>query len=180
MPMGSPYVRENLPKMNYFNFFGPHGSGKTLAVRAIASELDAMVVDLSPSTIEAKYPDKASTAKMLYMAFTCAKVYQPSVIYIDEVEQIFKAKKKKKKKKGAIPENPGPNYARLKKPLETFKKAKYLAKSDRVVVISCTSKPWNSNKKSVKKFSEKRVYFPFPDYGTRKMLFHKFIFDKNV
>lgn len=73
IPMGSMYIREQLDRMNYFHFFGPHGSGKTLAVRAIAQELDAMVVDLSPSTIESKYPDKASTAKMLYMAFTVAK-----------------------------------------------------------------------------------------------------------
>ena len=49
-----------------------------------------MVVDLSPSTIENQYPDKNSTAKMLYMAFTVAKQYQPAIIYIDEVEEIFK------------------------------------------------------------------------------------------
>jgi len=36
---------------------------------------------------------------MLYMAFTCARKYQPAVIYIDEIEEIFKAGKKKKKKK---------------------------------------------------------------------------------
>lgn len=65
----------------------------------------------------------------------------------------------------------GPSYARLKKPLQAFKKAKYLAKEDKVVVISCTAKPWQLNKKMIKSFSEKRVYFPFPDYGTRKLLF---------
>lgn len=162
--------------MNYFHFFGPHGAGKTLAVRAIATELDALVLDLSPATIESKFPDKASTASMLYMAFTCAKKFQPSIIYIDEVNDIFKAGKKKKKKKG-IPSDAaaGPSFARLKKPLQKFKKAKYIAKDDRVAVISCTAKPWGVNKKMIKKFSEKRVYFPFPDYGTRKMLFEHFL-----
>lgn len=52
MPLGSSYIKENVDKCNYYNFFGPHGSGKTLAVRAIAQETDAMVVDLSPSTIK--------------------------------------------------------------------------------------------------------------------------------
>lgn len=127
-----------------------------------------MVVDLSPSTIENQYPDKNSTAKMLYMAFTCAKTYQPAIIYIDEVEQIFKGKKKKKKKVGDIAG--GPNYVRLKKPLEAFKKAKYLKKEDRVAVITCTSKPWEVNKKVLKKFCDKKVYFPYPNYGTRKQL----------
>lgn len=166
--------------MNYFHFFGPHGSGKTLAVRAIANELDAMVVDLSPATVETKYPDKASTAKMLYMAFTVAKKYQPSIIYIDEVEEIFKGGKKKKKKKALTGEPAGPSFARLKKPLEAFKKAKYIAKDDRVVVISCTAKPWGVNKKLIKKFSEKRVYFPFPDYGTRKALFQHLMEVKHI
>lgn len=75
MPLGSDYIRSNAEKCNYFHFFGPHGAGKTLAVRAIASECDAMVIDLSPSNVEEKYPDKNSTAKMLYMAFTCAKKF---------------------------------------------------------------------------------------------------------
>ncbi len=53
IPLGSEYVKENLDdKMSFINLFGPHGSGKTLAVRALASECDAMIVDLSPSTIE--------------------------------------------------------------------------------------------------------------------------------
>lgn len=75
MPLGSSYIKENVDKCNYYNFFGPHGSGKTLAVRAIAQETDAMVVDLSPSTIKEQFNDKLATAKMMYMAFTCAKVY---------------------------------------------------------------------------------------------------------
>lgn len=75
MPLGSDYIRTNAEKCNYFNFFGPHGAGKTLAVRAIANECDAMLIDLSPSNVEEKYPDKNSTAKMLYMAFTCAKKF---------------------------------------------------------------------------------------------------------
>lgn len=150
IPMGSPYVRENVDRMNYFHFFGPHGSGKTMAIRALQTELDAMVVDLSPSTVESKYPDKASTAKMLYMAFTVAKEYQPSIIYIDEIDEIFKAGKKKKKKKAIGDAPAGPSFVRLKKPLTAFKKAKYLAKEDRVVVISCTAKPWQLNKKMIK------------------------------
>ncbi len=168
MPLGSNFLREKLEKANsnYFCFFGPHGSGKTLAIRALQTECDAMIVDLSPSTLQDKYPKKDETAKMLYMAFTCAKKYQPAIIYIDEIEEIFKAGKKKKKKKREG--SAGPNFARLKKPLQKFKKAKYLKKDDRVAVITCTSQPWSVNKKVIKKFVEKKIYFPFPTYGTRK------------
>ena len=92
-----------------------------------------MVIDLSPETIGERFGDKNGRAKLLYMAFTCAKQYQPSIIYIDEVERIFQAKKKKKKKSDG-----GPKYTKLKKPLLKFKKAKYLKKEDRVAVISCS------------------------------------------
>jgi len=110
---------------------------------------------------------------MLYMAFTCARKYQPAVIYIDEIEEIFKAGKKKKKKKREG--SAGPNYARLKIPLKKFKKAKYIKKEDKVAVICCTSQPWAVNKKILKKWVDKKVYFPFPNYGTRKMLFEHYI-----
>ena len=36
------------------------------------------------------------------------------------------------------------------------------------------------NKKILKKFSDKRVYFPFPDYGTRKLLFQYYIEKKGI
>jgi ATP-dependent 26S proteasome regulatory subunit len=51
------------------------GSGKTLCVRALATECNAMVIDISPSTIESKATDKNSIAKMFYMAFTVAKEF---------------------------------------------------------------------------------------------------------
>jgi len=38
IPLGNSYIRKNLERMNYLAFFGPHGSGKTLTVRALATE----------------------------------------------------------------------------------------------------------------------------------------------
>jgi chromosomal replication initiation ATPase DnaA len=36
MPLGSAYVRDNIGKeTNYYLFYGPNGSGKTHAVRAL-------------------------------------------------------------------------------------------------------------------------------------------------
>lgn len=48
--------------------------------------------------IDQKFSDnKDTTAKMIAMVFVVAKEYMPSVIYIDEAEKIWPAKKKKKK-----------------------------------------------------------------------------------
>ena len=105
---------------------------------------------------------------MLYMAFTVAKAFPPAIIYIDEIEKIFKAKKKKSKKDSSSANMP--NFARLKKPLMAFKKKKYLEKTDRVAVIACSSYPSEINKKHIKPFTERRFYFPFPNYATRMEL----------
>lgn len=75
------------------------------------------------------------------MSFAVARKYQPAIIYIDEIEKIFKAKKKKKKKKKAVlgedaSAAPTVSMAKVKKPLMKFKKAKFLKKEDRVAVIT--------------------------------------------
>ncbi len=65
--------------MNYFHFFGPHGSGKTMALRAIANETDSLVIDLSPTSWEKldpnRYYDKNGIARILYMSFEVARKY---------------------------------------------------------------------------------------------------------
>ena len=58
IPLGSKFARTNLDKNNFFLFYGPHGTGKTLATRALAHECNAIVIDISPSTLEGKYIDK--------------------------------------------------------------------------------------------------------------------------
>ena len=64
-------------------FFGPHGSGKTLAVRALAHECDAIVLELSPMTLEPKLSEKKELMKMIAMTFNVAKTFSPAIIYMD-------------------------------------------------------------------------------------------------
>lgn len=108
---------------------------------------------------------------MLAMTFNVAKTFPPAIIYMDEVEQIFKGKKKKKKGAGGAA---GPNFTKLRKVLTKYKK-KVLKKEDRVAVIASTNKPWEMNKKFVKPFAQKKFYFPFPNYATRKALFEHYM-----
>lgn len=160
----------------YFLFMGACGSGKTLVVRALSHECNAIVFDISPYNIINRFTDKASTNKLLYMTFFCAKEFQPAIIYIDEVESIFAGGKKKK--------STGP--ARYKKPLLDFKKAlkkaKHFDDQDRVVVIGCTNKANKNdfNLKEAKTYFEKKIFFPFPNYATRIEIFKAMIEEKGV
>ncbi len=52
MPLGSNYAKSKLEKMQNFLFYGPVGSGKTLMVRALAHECDALLFDISASKMD--------------------------------------------------------------------------------------------------------------------------------
>lgn len=49
-----------------------------------------------------------------------------------------------------------------------------------MAVIACTNRPWEVNKKFIKAFAQKKFYFPFPNYGTRKALFEHFMEKKGI
>lgn len=70
--MSSVFARERLEKMQFFLFYGPSGSGKTLAIRALATECNAIIIDISPSSIDTKFPDKKQLDGMLNSAFKTA------------------------------------------------------------------------------------------------------------
>lgn len=68
----------------------------------------------------------------------------------------------------------------MKKPIQDFKKGKFLDAEDRVVFIGCSNRPWDCSPKDVKTFFEKKIYFPYPNYGTRMLLFKTFLEEKKV
>ena len=110
---------------------------------------------------------------MIASVMVVAKEYQPTIIYIDEAEKMWPAKKKgkkKKKKKAADPSNP----ARIKKTLAKWK-GKFIDDNTRITIIGCTSEPESGSKKDFKKFFDKAIYFPFPDYTTRRLMWKTFI-----
>jgi SpoVK/Ycf46/Vps4 family AAA+-type ATPase len=172
-PLGSSLVRKRFPdNIRSFLFYGPPGTGKTMIVRAISYETNAVVFDLSPLNIEGKYTNKKEEEKLIASVMVVAKEYQPSLIYIDEAEKVWPAKKKgkKKKKKKADPSNP----ARIKKALSKWK-GKFIDDTTRITIVGCTSEPDEGSKKDFKKFFDKAIYFPFPDYTTRRLMWKTFI-----
>ena len=97
-PLGSELVRKRFPEnIKSFLFYGPAGTGKTLVVRACVSETNSVLFDLSPINIDGQYTGKKEEETMIASVMVCAKEYQPSIIYIDECEKVWPAKKKGKK-----------------------------------------------------------------------------------
>ena len=175
-PLGSALVRKRTPEhVRAFLFYGPAGTGKTLVVRAIASETRSVVFDMSPLSIEGVFSsDRKDSEKMVAMVMMAAKEYAPSLIYIDECEKIWPAKKKKKKGQKKAKKNDSKQPSRIKKALGKWK-PKWITDETRITIVGCTSEPHEGSKKEFKKFFDKAIYFPFPDYTTRRLMWKVFI-----
>jgi SpoVK/Ycf46/Vps4 family AAA+-type ATPase len=179
--MGSAYIRETIPfHTPSVLLYGPPGCGKTMLVRAIATHLNAMIIDLSPFTIQDIYVgERNGHQRLLYSAFKIAREFQPAIIYIDECEKIFAGAKKGKgkKKKGGKKGDPSAP-SRIKKDLITFKKL--LKPKDRVIIIGCTSQVWDASQADLRTFFKKKIYIPHPNYATRKELWEHYIAKEGV
>jgi SpoVK/Ycf46/Vps4 family AAA+-type ATPase len=176
-PLGSELVKSRFPEnVRSFLFYGPPGTGKTLIVRACVHETNSIFFDLSPNNIDGKYANKKEEEKLVASVMMTAKEYQPSIIYVDECEKVWPGKAKKgkgkkgKKKKASDPSNP----ARIKKAMTKWK-AKFVDHTTRISIIGCTCDPESGSKKDFKKFFDKAIYFPFPDYTTRRLMWKNFI-----
>jgi len=179
--LGSALVRKRHPEeVRSILFYGPAGTGKTQVVRSIATETRSIVYDISPIVIKDVYnQDKKDGEKMIAMVMVTAKKYAPSLIYIDECEKVFPGKKKKKKgeKKAKKKTNDPTNPARIKKALIKWK-GKWITDETRITIIGCSSEPHEGGKKDFKKMFDKAIYFPFPDYTTRRLIWKTFIEDR--
>lgn len=91
---------------------------------------------------------------------------------IDDFETIFSGVKAKK---GSGPPSFGP---KMKKIITDMKKNKLWTKNDQIAVVACTNKPYDATLKDVKKMFDKKIYFPYPNYSSRKLLLKHFIESK--
>jgi len=197
LPLGGENVMTKLYKgasRHACLLYGPAGTGKTLLAHAIAHETAATFFNLSPMNIARKYNGKA--AGMVEAVFEVAKgrppelgedgepieevaKHPPAVIYIDEIERIFEGKKKKKK--GGMSGGAASGEEPPSRITKTFmKQYGKLSPADRVMVIGCSTKPWEceKNKDFKKMFTKdggKMLYVPKPDYSALQMIWKTLI-----
>jgi SpoVK/Ycf46/Vps4 family AAA+-type ATPase len=137
---------------------------------AVASELGALLLNISPGKLKGHFLGKNGATKMMHCIYSVAKdaAFAPVVVYFDECEQFF-AGGGGKKNKTADKEGSG----RFKKDLNTYKNA--FSKEDRVIFIGNTNAPDKGDVKDLRAFFDKQLYMPNPDYASRLMLWRRCI-----
>ncbi|RDB26753.1 ATPase family AAA domain-containing protein 1 [Hypsizygus marmoreus] len=70
--------------------YGPPGTGKTMVCRALARECKARMLQVKPSDIGDKYVGE--TEKLVAAIFSLANRLAPCVVFIDEIDALFRAR----------------------------------------------------------------------------------------
>lgn len=166
LPLGSAEIKEKLQdahNVKSLMLYGPSGSGKTMMCEAVANELGALLINISPEKVKGLFPGKSGSAKLCHMIYSIAKekAFSPIVVYMDQCDQFFVGKKKSA---GGDKDAPG----RFRDDLMTYKNA--LSKNERIVFLGATSHPEKGESRDFKAFFDKMLHVPYPDYPSRLML----------
>jgi len=172
LPLAAGEIRRHTPKTitaRSLLLYGPKGSGKSMLARAIATEIGATFFDISPSVIG------TGTSRLISRVLTCAAANAPSVIYIDNVEQVFQ--QAKRKRAGADANLPSRIRKDLQTAIEQVKVGEESTEQDRILFIGCTSEPFADgvDKAGLLQAFDEMVWLSCPDYSSRVLLWQRFI-----
>ncbi|KAJ2002939.1 Fidgetin-like protein 1 [Coemansia thaxteri] len=137
--------------------FGPPGTGKTLIGRCIAGTAGATFINISASALTSKWIGEGE--KMVRALFAVARVRQPTVIFIDEIDSLLTQR------------CDGEQEAtrRIKTEFLVQLDGCGASRDDRVVLVAATNRPHELDEAARRRFP-KRLYVPLPDRHARRAI----------
>ncbi|KAJ1826566.1 Fidgetin-like protein 1 [Coemansia sp. RSA 2599] len=134
--------------------FGPPGTGKTLIARCIASQAGATFFNISASSLTSKWIGEGE--KMVRALFAVARVRQPTVIFIDEIDSLLTQR------------TDGEQEAtrRIKTEFLVQLDGCGTSQDDRIILLGATNRPQELDEAARRRFP-KRLFVPLPDKAGR-------------
>lgn len=137
--------------------FGPPGTGKTMIGRAIASKSGARFFNISASSLVSKWAGEGE--KTVRALFAVARVFQPSVVFIDEIDSLLTSRS----------EGEQEFTRRIKTEFLVQMDGAGTSRDDRVLVVGATNRPQELDEAARRRLV-KRLYIPLPDLVARVCL----------
>ena len=134
--------------------FGPPGTGKTLIGRCIASQSNSTFFSISASSLTSKWVGEGE--KMVRTLFTVARIKQPSVIFIDEIDSLLTQRT----------EGEHESSRRIKTEFLVQFDGVTTDKNENLLVIGATNLPHSLDEAARRRFT-KRLYIPLPNLRAR-------------
>ena len=142
--------------------FGPPGTGKTLLAKAVASEMRTTFFNISAATIVSKW--RGESEKLIKVLFDLARHYQPSTIFLDEIDSIMSARG----------EGGDEHEGSRRMKTELLIQLDGLTKNEGVFLLAASNIPWDLDPALLRRL-EKRVMVSLPDKKGREALLKIFI-----
>ncbi|KAF1321879.1 Katanin p60 atpase-containing subunit, partial [Globisporangium splendens] len=129
---------------------------------AVAHECGATFFNVSASTLSSKY--RGDSEKMVRILFDMARYYEPSIIFMDEIDAIASAR-------GAATEHEASRRVKTELLVQINGVSSIEHEGARVMLLAATNLPWELDE-AMRRRLTKRVYIPLPEADARRALFH--------
>ena len=142
--------------------FGPPGTGKTLIGKCIASQSKSTFFSISASSLTSKWIGEGE--KMVRALFAVARVYQPSVIFIDEIDSLLTQRS----------DTEHESSRRLKTEFLVQLDGAATGEEDRMLIVGATNRPHELDEAARRRLV-KRLYVPLPEVQARKEIINNLL-----
>ena len=146
--------------------FGPPGTGKTLIGKCIASQSKSTFFSISASSLTSKWVGEGE--KMVRALFAVARVHQPSVVFIDEIDSVLSARS----------DNEHESSRRIKTEFLIQLDGASTVGEERILVVGATNRPSDLDEAARRRLV-KRLYVPLPETFARVQIVKNLLSTQN-